>query len=162
MDIDEILAVKGFNDTSLDSRDLSIEGRDFPQQCKAGWNCVKYGGQWVLLSAYNVWISTAEYMADGNPRQDLFDFLNQPFIANAAGVAVAGIVSGQVNEATKKECSTSDSGNTQADIIRAAVEAAIAANPQAEEVSVDVTGPSGTVTIKIKAGPPNTTPATTC
>lgn len=160
--MDEILAIGGFNDTSLDSRDLSIEGRDISQQCKAGWNCVKYGGQWVLLSAYNVWISTAEYMANGNPRQDLFDFLNQPFMANAAGVAIAGTISGQINDATKKECSTSNSGNTQADIIRAAVEAAVAANPDSGELSVDVTGPSGTVTIKIKAGPPDTTPATTC
>lgn len=130
--------------------------------CQAAQQCVVYGAQYVLLLAYNTWISTADYAAHGSPGKDLMDFLNQPFVANAAGVAVAGIISGQVNEATKKECSTDSSESSQADIIRGAVEAVLDKNPDAEEISVDVSGPSGTVNVKIKAGPPNTSPVPSC
>jgi hypothetical protein len=112
--------------------------------------------------AYNTWISAAEYAVNGNPGKDLMDFLNQPFVANAAGVAIAGTISGQINEATKKECSTEKPESSQADIIRGAVQGVLAANPNAQDVSVDVTGPSGSINIKITAGAPNTSPASNC
>ncbi|KAF5655653.1 hypothetical protein FHETE_11158, partial [Fusarium heterosporum] len=154
-DLDEIVV----NSTLFTTSDvIHLDSRDLRGQCNAAGRCIAYGSQYVLLLAYNTWISAAEYAASGTVKKDLMDFLNQPFIANAAGVAVAGIISGQINEATKKECSTNPPETSQADIIRAAVEAVVDKNTQAQDLSIDVTGPSGTVNIKIKAGPPNTSP----
>ncbi|KAF4450123.1 hypothetical protein F53441_6722 [Fusarium austroafricanum] len=158
-DLDEIVANSSI---STRSDDNPLDPRDLKATCKAAQKCLKDGGQYVLLLAYNTWVSAAEYAASGTVRKDLMDFLNQPFVANAAGVAVAGVISGQINENTKKECSTKPPENSQADTIRAALEVAIDKSPQVGEVAVDVEGPSGTVNIKVRAGPPNTSPNPTC
>ncbi|KAF4496665.1 hypothetical protein FAGAP_7156 [Fusarium agapanthi] len=109
---------------------------------------------YVLLLGYSAWLSTTEYVSIGN----LWKFLNKPFVANAGGVAIAGVISGRINEAIKKECSTESPDNSQADIIRTALQSVIDKNTEAGEVSIDISGPSGMVKIKIKAGPPNTSP----
>ncbi|KAH7263770.1 hypothetical protein BKA59DRAFT_506786 [Fusarium tricinctum] len=158
-DLDEIVA-----NSTLSTRSdvIQLDSRDLQGTCRAAGRCVVYGSQYVLLLAYNTWISAAEYAAGGTVTKDLMDFLNQPFVANAAGVAVAGVISGQINEATKKECSTKPPETSQADIVRSAVEAVIDKNTEAQDVSIDVTGPSGAINIKIKAGPPNTSPSPDC
>ncbi|KAH6970217.1 hypothetical protein DER45DRAFT_640289 [Fusarium avenaceum] len=158
-DLDEIVA----NSTLSTRSDVNqLDSRDLQGTCRATGRCIVYGSQYVLLLAYNTWISAAEYAASGTVTKDLMDFLNQPFIANAAGVAVAGVISGQINEATKKECSTKPPESSQADIVRAAVGAFVDKNPQTKDVSVDVTGPSGTYNIKVSAGAPNTSPNPDC
>ncbi|KAG5743464.1 hypothetical protein H9Q70_013819 [Fusarium xylarioides] len=152
LDIDEIVGNSTISDgTQLESRDLA-------GTCRAGQKCVVKATNYVLLLGYSAWLSTAEYVSSGN----LWEFLNKPFVANAGGVAIAGIISGQINEATKKECSTESPDTSQADIIRTALESVIDKNTEAGEVSIDISGPSGTVNIKIKAGPPNTSPNPEC
>ncbi|KAF4463779.1 hypothetical protein FALBO_9401 [Fusarium albosuccineum] len=158
-DVDEIMAKSHPNkyNVSLSTRD--IEERNLRDNCQAVFNCVKYGGQAALLTGINTWITLADYAKGGTVGKDLMDFLNQPFVANAAGVAIAGVISGQINEATKSECSTSGS---EADVIGAAVNAALAQNPDAEDVSVQVNGPSGSWTITVNAGKENSNPPATC
>ncbi|KAM0238416.1 hypothetical protein ACHAP5_008606 [Fusarium lateritium] len=158
-DLDEIVA-----NSTLSTRSdiIQLDSRDLQGTCKAAQRCVVYGSQYVLLLAYNTWISTAEYAAGGTVKKDLMDFLNQPFVASAAGIAIGGIISGNVNAAIKKECSTKPPETSQADIVRSAVGAVIDKNPEAQDISVDVTGPSGTFNIKIKAGPLNTSPSPDC
>ncbi|KAF5712422.1 hypothetical protein FMUND_8517 [Fusarium mundagurra] len=152
LDIDEIVGNSTLSDgTQLESRDLA-------GICRAGQRCVVTATDYVLLLGYNAWLSTAEYVSSGN----LWEFLNKPFVATTGGVAIAGIISGQVTEATKKECSTGSPDNSQADIIRSAIESVLDKNTDAQEVSMDISGPSGTVNIKIKAGPPNTSPNPEC
>ncbi|KAG5794506.1 hypothetical protein H9Q69_006462 [Fusarium xylarioides] len=152
LDIDEIVG----NSTMSDGTQL--ESRDLAGTCRAGQKCVVKATNYVLLLGYSAWLITAEYVSSGN----LWEFLNKPFVANAGGVAIAGIISGQINEATKKECSTESPDTSQADIIRTALESVIDKNTEAGEVSIDISGPSGTVNIKIKAGPPNTSPNPEC
>ncbi|KAF5022457.1 hypothetical protein F66182_5493 [Fusarium sp. NRRL 66182] len=155
LDIDEMLA-NGTTPLSSDATELGV--RDLEAQCQAAQKCVIKGTQYVLLLAYSAWLGAANFVANGN----LMEYLNQPFYANAAGVAIAGIISGQINEVTKKECSSEPPQSSQADIIRAAIEAVLDKNPEAEEISVDVQGPSGTVNIKVRAGAPGSNPVPSC
>ncbi|KAM0337832.1 hypothetical protein ACHAPU_011501 [Fusarium lateritium] len=130
---------------------VGLDSRDLKGTRKAVARCVLYSSQYSLLLAYNVWISAAEYASSGQ----LMEFLNQPFIANALGVAVAGTISGKILEATKKECSTQPE-STEADIVRTAVGVVIDKKHDTQDISVDVTGPSGTFNVKTTAGAPNT------
>lgn len=145
---------------SLGARDLELEARNLNSACQAIVDCVRdYGGAWVVSKGYVAYVAAAEYAVQGTIYKDLMEFLNQPFVANAGGVAIAGVISGQINEATKKECSTSGS---ESDVIGAAIAAAIAAKPSATEVAVTVNGPSGSWTITVSAGAENTKPTTEC
>ncbi|KAF4473001.1 hypothetical protein FALBO_109 [Fusarium albosuccineum] len=158
-DIDEIIANSS---TSTFSEGTRLESRDLAEVCQATKDCIVFGTQYFLLQAYNTWISLANYAAHGTPGKDLMDFLNQPFVANAAGAAVAGVISGQINEATKKECSTSPPPSSQADLVRVAIKAMLDNDPTAQQVVVTVGGPSGQVTFTVSSGAPNTSPTLTC
>ncbi|KAF5004998.1 hypothetical protein FDECE_8523 [Fusarium decemcellulare] len=158
-DIDEIIANSS---TSTSSEGTRLESRDLAEVCRATKDCIVFGTQYFLLQAYNTWISLAEYAAQGTPGKDLMDFLNQPFVANAAGVAIAGVLSGQINEATKKECSTAPPPSSQADLLRAAMQVMLDNNPGAQEVVVTVDGPSGKLTLTASAGASNTSPTLSC
>ncbi|KAJ3543272.1 hypothetical protein NM208_g3656 [Fusarium decemcellulare] len=158
-DVDEIVANSS---ASLSSASTGLESRDLAGMCTATKNCLVFGTQWFLLQAYNTWISLAEYAANGTPGKDLMDFLNQPFVANAAGVAVAGVISGKINDATKKECSTAPAPSSQADLLRSAIQVMLDNNPGAQQVVVTVDGPNGSITVTASAGPPNTSPNLTC
>lgn len=147
------------NGTHHGQRDLALESRNLKGNCQAVVGCVKSLGGAAILTGYNTWVTLAEYAAGGTVGKDLMTFLNQPFVANAAGVAIAGTISGQINAATSTECSTSSS---EADVITAAIAAAVAAKPDATEVAVTINGPSGSWTITVAAGGENTAPAATC
>lgn len=165
-DTNEILKASGnatsYNSPFLEFHDLSLEARNLKDTCKAAGSCLKYGIGWTLLQGYNRWLGLADYAKNGSPYGDLKGFLNQPFVANVAGVAIAGTISGQINEATEKECITETPVSSQADIIRAALGTVLMINPDAGEVTVEVQGPSGTLAIKVRAGEPNTSPALEC
>jgi hypothetical protein len=152
-DIEEIVArdVSAYN-----ARD--IETRNLESFCQAITDCVVENSGVALRAGINAWITIAQYASAEN-RKALMDFLNQPFIANAAGVAIAGIISGQINEATKKECSTSES---EADVISSVVNQALSHHPTGEDVTVTVNGPSGSWTITVNAAPEGQKPPATC
>jgi hypothetical protein len=108
-------------------------------------------------------LSAAAYAA--GPAGDLWEQLNKPFLANTGGVAIAGIISGQTNEALKKDCSSASPGDREIDLLRAALRVAIdEQNPDAQEVSVNISGPNGsnTLVLKVRADSLGTTPAITC
>lgn len=156
-DVDEIKAIQARGEVQQGSRDLELEARNLRGNCQAVLNCVKYGGQTAILTAWNTWITVAEWAKKDD--NDLVSFLNSPFVASAGGVAVAGIISGQVNAATAKECSTS---NTEADVISAAVHEALSRDPEAGAASIQINGPNGSWTITVGAAPEGQAPNATC
>jgi len=150
-DVEEIISrdIPAFNTRDLETRNLE-------SFCQAITTCVVDSGSAALRGAINTWITLADY-ARGN--EALMTFLGSGFVANAAGVAIAGVISGQINEATKKECSTSSS---EADVIGAVLNNALAHNPNGEDVTVRVNGPSGTWEITVNAAPEGQKPPATC
>ncbi|KAF9771673.1 hypothetical protein IL306_010681 [Fusarium sp. DS 682] len=154
LDFEELVSWGG-NNSTLKDRNLQIEERNIPDTCKLAVNCAKEWSGAFLDGAYNAFFQAAGYVSGGK----IMDFLNQPFVANAGGVAVAGIISGQINEATKKDCSNSGS---ELDVVTQAVKEALAANPGASSVSVSVTGPAGTWTVDITAKPKGQDPPAKC
>lgn len=157
-DVEEIMSLKR-DAPAVQGRDLELEARNLSPRCQAVFNCLKDTGDAVLSGALGAYFQIAAYAANGTPGKDLMTFLNQPFVANAAGVAVAGVISGQINEATKKECSTSGS---QEDVLNAAVSAAIAKAPTSGAISVTVNGPSGSWSIDVHAKPEGQNPVPQC
>ncbi|KIL95721.1 hypothetical protein FAVG1_00459 [Fusarium avenaceum] len=153
LDIEEIMSLN--RNTTIHDRDLELEERNIPDTCRAAVNCFKAWPGVILAEAYNAYFQSAEYLSQGN----IMAFLNQPFVANAAGVAVAGVISGQINEATKKECSSSGS---EVDALKDAVKIALDANPGSNSVSVAITGPAGTWTIDVTAKPEGESPSPKC
>ncbi|KAH6969230.1 hypothetical protein DER45DRAFT_589716 [Fusarium avenaceum] len=153
LDIEEIMSLN--HNTTIHDRDLELEERNIPDTCRAAVNCFKAWPGVILAEAYNAYFQTAEYLSGGK----VMAFLNQPFIANAGGVAVAGVISGQVNEALKKECSSSGS---EVDALKDAVKIALDANPGSNSVSVTITGPAGTWTIDVTAKPEGESPSPKC
>lgn len=146
----------------FDSRDAlaKLEDRNFNQKCQAVVNCVKSGGRQAVAGGQYLWVEYATAAAAKKGYSNVMEFLNQPFVANAAGVAVAGVISGQINAATETQCSTSGSAN---DTVASVIAAAVASNPDGQALKIEVTGSSGQWTLNIAAGPVNTTPATnTC
>lgn len=77
----------------------------------------------------------------------------------AGGVAIAGTLSGQINQNTAPSCSTSSS---EVDLLNAVVQAKIAADPSAGEISVEINGPTGSWSVTVKAGPEGSNPGATC
>ncbi|KAI0010954.1 hypothetical protein F4779DRAFT_261301 [Xylariaceae sp. FL0662B] len=133
-----------------------LEGRNLKGVCQLIFQCFKEIGKATVSAGYAAWLETARTAADkaGKP---LMKFLNQPFWANAGGVAIAGIVSGQINLASS--CSTASS---DADVLASAIAAAVAAHPNSSEVSVTVNGKGGTWTVTVAAGAKNKDPTPTC
>lgn len=153
LDIEEIMSLN--RNITIHDRDLELEERNIPDTCRAAVNCFKAWPGVILAEAYNAYFQSAEYLSGGK----IMAFLNQPFVANAAGVAVAGVISGQINEATKKECSSSGS---EVEALKDAVKIALDANPGSNSVSVAITGPAGTWTIDVTAKPEGESPSPKC
>ncbi|KAF4966731.1 hypothetical protein FSARC_5596 [Fusarium sarcochroum] len=154
LDIDEIMSLHGDNST-LQDRNLELEARDIPGVCKVAVDCAAKVGDALLYGAFFAYFQTVSNVSGGK----IMEFLNQPFVANAAGVAIAGVISGQINEATKKECSTSGS---QLDVVTGAVQAALQEHRDATSISVAVTGPAGSWHIDITAKPKGESPTPKC
>ncbi|KAF4345886.1 hypothetical protein FBEOM_177 [Fusarium beomiforme] len=154
LDFDEIMSWSG-NNSTLKDRNLQLEDRNIPDTCKLAVGCAKKWSGVFLSEAYNAFFQAAGYVSGGK----VMEFLNQPFVANAAGVAVAGVISGQINEATKKDCSNSGS---ELDVVTQAVKEALASNPESSSVSVSVTGPAGTWAVDITARPKGQDPPAKC
>lgn len=152
-DIEEIIA----KDVSAHNA-RAIETRNLESFCQAITECVLENSNVALRTGINAWITIAQYASRENG-QALMDFLNAPFVSAAAGIAIAGTISGQINEATKKECSTSSS---EADVISAALNGALAHHPTGEDLTVTVNGPSGSWTITVNAAPEGEKPPATC
>ena len=122
-----------------------LEDRNFDSVCQAITACAHVGGH-VISGLWNSFITIA---ASNVPTgQNIQDFLNQPFWANTLGVGIAGTISGQINQATAKECSTS---GDPADAIRGALAEGFAHNPDASAVTVEINGPSGSWTVTVSA-----------
>ncbi|KAF5008742.1 hypothetical protein FDECE_4979 [Fusarium decemcellulare] len=147
------------SNASAIERGLELEGRDFDATCQVITDCLRTGAQYTLLAGWTAWVRMADY-ASNRARKDIFQFLNQPFVANAAGVAIAGIISGQVNEAAKQSCGTA--GSTEADVVGAAVGSVLQANPSASDVTITVNGPSGSWTITVTSGEEGLKPDEMC
>ncbi|OTA99233.1 hypothetical protein M426DRAFT_257247 [Hypoxylon sp. CI-4A] len=149
-------------DLDLDSNDTlgELQERNLASQCQLAYTCVKEVGGAAISKGWEVWLKAATEAQRRAGDAGLIDFLKSPFFANAGGVAIAGIISAHVNgQANPSSCSTSSS---EADVVGAAVGAAIASNPQATEISVNVNGPSGTWAITVSAASLGRTPNTTC
>ncbi|KAM0541960.1 hypothetical protein ACHAPJ_013022 [Fusarium lateritium] len=139
LDIDEIMSLNGDNST-LHDRNLELESRNIPASCQVVVDCAA---------------KTVSGVAGGK----IMEFLNQPFVANAAGVAIAGVISGQINEASKKECSTSGS---ELDVVTGAVQAALQDHRDATSISVTINGPAGSVHIDITSKTKGESPTPKC
>lgn len=148
----------------LDLRDLELESRNLFGFCQARLDCVKKGGA-KLVDGWVNFVTILQYSWENKAHlgNTLVGYFNQPFLANAGGVAIAGVISSNINERLQKkvatECSTSGS---EADTISAAVAGALAANPSATQVSVTLNGPSGSWTITVVAAPAGETPKAEC
>ncbi|KAI0127382.1 hypothetical protein BJ170DRAFT_683229 [Xylariales sp. AK1849] len=167
------LAARSYEEDSLSKRDFDfiasrspsealaeLENRNIKDTCQAIVVCAKDYTVATVSAGYWGWVAAARYAASTHAGQGIIEFLNTPFVANAAGVAVAGVISGQINGAGGSSCSTSGS---DADVVGAAVAAAVAAKPGADEVAITIKGPSGgSWTITVAAGSANTTPAAVC
>lgn len=136
----------------------AIETRNLESFCQAITECVVENTNVALRAGVNAWVTVASYASRENG-QALMDFLNAPFVANLVGIAIAGTISGQINEATKKECSTSKS---EADVISAVLNQALAHHPTGEDLTVTVNGPSGSWTVTVNAAPEGEKPPATC
>lgn len=140
--------MRASNEVSARSEELSL--RNIPDFCQAVPICVKTGTNHIAVGI-NIWNELAAGAANGAGK-DLFDFLTAPFyVANIAGVAFSGKISGQIDINTKIECSTDDS---QMDAIGSALNMVSASTPDASDVAVQVNGPSGSWTIYARAGTP--------
>ncbi|KAI1399915.1 hypothetical protein F4819DRAFT_488143 [Hypoxylon fuscum] len=145
----------GNNETLAELVDRNLEA-----QCQLVYNCVKKTGSAAISKGWEIWLKTAEVSAERAKKVGLVDFLKSPFFANAGGVAIAGIIAAHVNgQANPASCSTSD---TDADLVASAISAAVASNPTANVVSVDINGPRGSWNIVVSAAPAGQTPKTTC
>ncbi|KAJ6438884.1 Beta-hexosaminidase [Purpureocillium lavendulum] len=127
--------------------------RDYPvkRKCRAVYSRVRESSSLTLAAGYTAWVAaseTARPLGAG-----LMQVLNQPFWANAGGVAVAGMVSGAVLRA-------SDYGksNKDADVLKGVVAEAIKSNPGVDRLEVKVNGPTGEWTVTISATKPQTPP----
>ncbi|KAK9772022.1 hypothetical protein AB5N19_07024 [Seiridium cardinale] len=146
----------------FESRDAldKLQDRNFNQKCQAVVRCVKNGAVNVVAVGQDLWVQYATAAAAKKGYKNVMDFLNQPFYANAGGVAIAGIVSGQTNAALAgTSCSTTASAN---DTLGAIIAAAVASNPEGQTLNIQVTGNSSGFTLNISAGPTNTHPSTSC
>lgn len=172
-DMEEVLGPKykrAFDpkDGALRVRDLEYEARNLEQRCQALASCTKQGGKWLVANGYELWLRTADYARGGTVKKDIMDFLNQPFVANAGGVAIAGLISGGILGSVKTECSTNKSDSTTpndnptTDQVQAAIAAALAGSSEAQEIKVEVNGPSGSWSITVSAGQENSQPSITC
>lgn len=164
LDIEEIMSMKrDYLETGKSN--LELEARDLPATCQAVVNCAKTVGGTVggftLHAASYAFFETAAFIANYGPDpKPIMEFLNQPFVANAAGVAVAGVISGQINEATKKECSST--GN-EIDALKAAIDAGLnQGNSGATSISVTVKGQAGSFTVDMTVRPLGESPAPKC
>lgn len=138
----------------------ALEDRNLRGQCQAAVNCVKTGGAYgwaTVQTGYRGWLAALEYAANSQ-NSDLMKFLNQPFVANAAGVTLLGRIV-NINSAKPESCSTS---NSQADVLAAAIEAATKNKPEGTEVKVSMNGTDGSWTLEIVAAPEGVTPVPTC
>jgi hypothetical protein len=154
LDIDEIMSLSS-DATPKKDNDLALEARELPGVCKSAFSCVKKVNEVTLAYAAFAWLEAAKFVSSGK----IGAFLNQPFVANAGGVAVAGILSGQFNEYTKKQCSP---GGSEADALKQAIEIAVNAHPDAGSISVSITSPAGTWTLDMSAKPEGQSPEPKC
>ncbi|OTA52375.1 hypothetical protein K449DRAFT_403015 [Hypoxylon sp. EC38] len=163
LDFNELYA-RSLNIETNDSLS-EFEERNLDSICQAATTCAKVVGTSAVAIgkvAWQGWLNAAEAASRRAHQHGLIDFLKTPFFANAGGVAIAGVISAHINgQANPKpaECSTSKS---EADVVGAAIAAAVASNPKANEISVNINGPSGTWAITIAATSANQTPHATC
>jgi hypothetical protein len=138
----------------------TLEDRNLKDQCQAVVNCVKAGGAYgwaTVQTGYKGWLAALNYAANSH-NTPLMQFLNQPFVANAAGVTLLGRIV-NINTAKPESCSTS---NSQADVLAAAIEAATKNKPDGTEINVRMNGTDGSWTLDIVAAPEGVTPNQTC
>ncbi|KAM0342902.1 hypothetical protein ACHAPU_009106 [Fusarium lateritium] len=154
LDIEELLSLDR-NTSSTQDDNLMLEERNIPDQCRAAVGCAKKLSEGLLALGKAGFFKAVEAVSNGA----VMDFLNQPFVANAAGVAVAGVISGQINEATKKQCSASGS---EVDALKDAADIALQANPGASSISVTITSPAGSWTLDMTAKHEGENPSPKC
>jgi hypothetical protein len=147
----------------LESRDALaiLEGRNLSDRCQSAIGCAKRSGSYLIRNGKNLWLDYANAAAAKKGYENIMDFLNQPFYANAGGVAIAGVISYKINNAGQNAsgCSTAGTAN---DTLASVISAAVASNPDGQELSIKVTGNETSFTIDISAGPPNSKPSLTC
>lgn len=143
------------SDGAMAARSLELESRNLADTCQAVASCIKFGAQYTLLAGVNAWITAAEYGAL-QVGKDLWSFLNAPFISTSLGVGIGGQIGGL---GSGTECSTSSEA---ADVLGAVLNSQLANAPGTGNLSVQLTGPSGTWTITLMAGQPDVNFAPTC
>ncbi|KAF5672289.1 hypothetical protein FHETE_3787 [Fusarium heterosporum] len=154
LDIEELISLDR-NISGSQGDNLELAERNIPDQCRAAVNCAKVLSQGLLALGKDGFFKAVEAVSNGA----VMDFLNQPFVANAAGVAVAGVISGQINEATKKQCTSS--GN-EVDALKDAAEIALRERPGSDSISVTITTPAGPWTLDLTAKPEGESPSPKC
>ena len=141
---------------------LEMKARSLSDICQVVNNClIEYGGAATVAVVYQAYVNAVDHAAN-QAGTDVMNFLKSPFVRDLNTFTIVGVITGRINAAfspANTECSTTGS---EADIIGAAVAAAVAANPNATEVSVTVNGPSGSYQITIAVGGPGSTPNTNC
>lgn len=147
--------VSNYEKRSLSDFASRLRGNQLKKQCRVVYNCVKDASKVTIAAGYTGWVAAAERAKPAG--QSLMQFLNQPFWANAGGVAIAGMISGGVLKAAS--CSKS---NNEADIIKAVVAEALRASPGADKIEVTVGGPYGTWNVVIAATGRDHYPPPTC
>ncbi|GJN84224.1 hypothetical protein PLIIFM63780_007780 [Purpureocillium lilacinum] len=147
--------VSNYEKRSLSDFASRLRGNQLKKQCRVVYNCVKDASKVTIAAGYTGWVAAAERAKPAG--QSLMQFLNQPFWANAGGVAIAGMISGGVLKAAS--CSKS---NNEADIIKAVVAEALRASPGADKIEVTVGGPYGTWNVVIAATERDHYPPPTC
>lgn len=142
------------------ARSLELESRNFESFCQAVSTCAKADGVVQLVGCMGVYIESVN--AAATAVGTIWDLLNEkPFITTVVGGTIATIV-GIRGEKTiwpppAEECSTQQ---TDKDAFSSAIHAALAANPGASSISVDVTGPEFSYTASITVVPENNDPPT--
>jgi hypothetical protein len=154
------LVTGGDTDDDSFNETFSLEERNIANSCKAGWSCAKEYGRASLEFGWYMWLAAAQKADSTGAKKGLVAFLKTPFFANAGGVAIAGLISNSIlNHGKPADCSTA---NSEADVVSAALAAAIKANPKATQITADITGPKGEWHITLGATPAGQTPKATC
>ena len=131
--------------TSFATGDLGE--RDLSELCSAVLDCIIGTPAFAMRLGSHVMDLTTSLWAAGG--KDIWAFMNTPFVANFGGITIYSIVKdgtgfGQPKPkpATPSSCSTQ---NSDVDLYRSILQAAIAAKPDASCVQINVTAPGGQV-----------------
>lgn len=141
---------------SLVHRDL--EDRNLQSFCQSVTDCYKEDGLVQVVGCMGAVLQAADLARQG--AQTIWDVLQKPIIATYVGATCAGITTYKLTVGSTPapaECSTSDDPK---DVLYSALAAAVAANPNANEIAVDIVGPTTIYTVTITAAPEGTEPTT--